>query len=190
MPLPPRKKMPGCGGNQASLRRGWDSNPRYPEVHLISSQAQSTTLPPLLFWAVGFWLLAIGSKVYGQRLKANGPWQNRGGETGIRTLDTLLTYTHFPGALLKPLGHLSRTCCEQHSKNGASRRSKKRFLKSGGKGNFSFANMQTRFCAEFCGDIVCGILPRAVWYIRWRLFRKWRHKYFRFWTQSWRSRIC
>lgn len=30
-----------------------------------------------------------------------------GGETGIRTLDTLLTYTHFPGALLKPLGHLS-----------------------------------------------------------------------------------
>ena len=30
-----------------------------------------------------------------------------GGEGGIRTLDTLLTYTHFPGVLLKPLGHLS-----------------------------------------------------------------------------------
>ena len=30
-----------------------------------------------------------------------------GGERGIRTLDTLLTYTHFPGVLLKPLGHLS-----------------------------------------------------------------------------------
>ena len=30
-----------------------------------------------------------------------------GGERGIRTLDTLLAYTHFPGALLKPLGHLS-----------------------------------------------------------------------------------
>ena len=31
----------------------------------------------------------------------------RGGERGIRTLDTLLRCTHFPGALLKPLGHLS-----------------------------------------------------------------------------------
>lgn len=30
-----------------------------------------------------------------------------GGEEGIRTLDTLLTYTHFPGVLLQPLGHLS-----------------------------------------------------------------------------------
>ncbi len=30
-----------------------------------------------------------------------------GGEGGIRTLDTLLTYTHFPGVLLQPLGHLS-----------------------------------------------------------------------------------
>ena len=30
-----------------------------------------------------------------------------GGERGIRTLDTL-PYTHFPGVLLQPLGHLSR----------------------------------------------------------------------------------
>ncbi len=30
-----------------------------------------------------------------------------GGERGIRTLDTRLTYTHFPGVLLQPLGHLS-----------------------------------------------------------------------------------
>ncbi len=30
-----------------------------------------------------------------------------GGEGGIRTLDGLLTHTHFPGVLLKPLGHLS-----------------------------------------------------------------------------------
>ncbi len=29
-----------------------------------------------------------------------------GGERGIRTLDTL-PYTHFPGVLLQPLGHLS-----------------------------------------------------------------------------------
>ena len=30
-----------------------------------------------------------------------------GGEGGIRTLDGLSTHTHFPGVLLKPLGHLS-----------------------------------------------------------------------------------
>ena len=30
-----------------------------------------------------------------------------GGERGIRTLDTF-PYTHFPGVLLQPLGHLSR----------------------------------------------------------------------------------
>ena len=30
-----------------------------------------------------------------------------GGEGGIRTLDELLTHTHFPGVLLQPLGHLS-----------------------------------------------------------------------------------
>ncbi len=29
------------------------------------------------------------------------------GEGGIRTRDTLLRYTHFPGVLLQPLGHLS-----------------------------------------------------------------------------------
>ena len=36
-----------------------------------------------------------------------GPPEPFGGERGIRTLDTLLTYTHFPGVRLKPLGHLS-----------------------------------------------------------------------------------
>ena len=30
-----------------------------------------------------------------------------GGETGIRTQDALLAHTHFPGVLLRPLGHLS-----------------------------------------------------------------------------------
>jgi hypothetical protein len=30
-----------------------------------------------------------------------------GGERGIRTLDTLLTYTRFPIVRLQPLGHLS-----------------------------------------------------------------------------------
>ena len=36
------------------------------------------------------------------------PRQAIGGEGGIRTLDTLLTYTHFPGVRLQPLGHLSQ----------------------------------------------------------------------------------
>ena len=30
-----------------------------------------------------------------------------GGQGGIRTLDTGLPYTHFPGVRLRPLGHLS-----------------------------------------------------------------------------------
>lgn len=53
-------------------------------VHLISSQAHSTTLALLPI------LTHLGC-----------------GEGGIRTRDTLLAYTHFPGALLQPLGHLS-----------------------------------------------------------------------------------
>lgn len=32
------------------------------------------------------------------------------GEGGIRTLDTLLAYTHFPGVLFRPLRHLSVIC--------------------------------------------------------------------------------
>ena len=31
----------------------------------------------------------------------------RGGQGGIRTRETLLTSTHFPGVRLQPLGHLS-----------------------------------------------------------------------------------
>ncbi len=33
--------------------------------------------------------------------------QNNGGEDGIRTHDTLLTYTPLAGERLRPLGHLS-----------------------------------------------------------------------------------
>ena len=38
-----------------------------------------------------------------------------GGEGGIRTLGTGLPYTHFPGVLLRPLGHLSRYWSENPS---------------------------------------------------------------------------
>ena len=37
------------------------------------------------------------------------PGLGNGGEGGIRTLGAFLTHTHFPGVLLKPLGHLSVT---------------------------------------------------------------------------------
>ena len=49
------------------------------------------------------------------------PFSMDGGEGGIRTLDTVLPYTHFPGVLLQPLGHLSRIlvlrycCCSLRS---------------------------------------------------------------------------
>ena len=34
-------------------------------------------------------------------------YKNNGGEGGIRTLDTLLTYTHFPGVRFRPLSHFT-----------------------------------------------------------------------------------
>ena len=47
-------------------------------------------------------------------LFAQGEWEtaeNRGGGAGgIRTHDRLLTYTHFPGERLRPLGHRSAFC--------------------------------------------------------------------------------
>jgi len=39
--------------------------------------------------------------------RAYRPFLISGGERGIRTLDTLLTYTHFPGVRFQPLSHLS-----------------------------------------------------------------------------------
>jgi hypothetical protein len=42
------------------------------------------------------------------RLQKAGNTALNGGWGGIRTHDTLLTYTHFPGARLRPLGHPSK----------------------------------------------------------------------------------
>ncbi len=39
--------------------------------------------------------------------RPSGRFFKFGGEGGIRTLDTL-PYTHFPGVLLQPLGHLTK----------------------------------------------------------------------------------
>ncbi len=46
-------KKPRWRGAFSLWRRGWDSNPRYARgVHLISSQARSTTPAPLLMWSL------------------------------------------------------------------------------------------------------------------------------------------
>ena len=49
------------------------------------------------------------STALGEKTKRphKGAFSFSGGEGGIRTLGTLLTYTHFPGGHLKPLSHLS-----------------------------------------------------------------------------------
>ena len=44
-------------------------------------------------------------------------YNNFCGETGIRTQGTLLAYTHFPGVLLRPLGHLSGISEKRMEKN-------------------------------------------------------------------------
>ena len=51
-------------------------------------------------------------------LMAWGLKQGTGGERGIRTLDTLLTYTPLAGERLQPLGHLS---CRINSNCNATR---------------------------------------------------------------------
>jgi hypothetical protein len=40
--------------------------------------------------------------------RLHGKYKRDNGRGGIRTHGTLLTYTHFPGVRLKPLGHPSR----------------------------------------------------------------------------------
>ena len=39
------------------------------------------------------------------------------GEIGIRTRDTILSYTRFPGVPLKPLEHLSNDICPETGAN-------------------------------------------------------------------------
>ena len=61
---------------------------------------------------------ALRTTEHGQRRRGIAPYSGLlsgilnglrlgGGAGGIRTLDTLLTYTHFPGERLRPLGHRS-----------------------------------------------------------------------------------
>ena len=79
------------------------------QAHMIAGLARGTRRGPLP-------LLPSGpGGVHGLPLRearlssppAGGATNKNGGERGIRTLGTLLTYTRFPGVLLQPLGHLS-----------------------------------------------------------------------------------
>ena len=54
--------------------------------------------------------------------------EESGGAGGIRTLDTLLAYTHFPGERLRPLGHRS-ACPGRQAHLGAGRPQGKRAAK-------------------------------------------------------------
>jgi hypothetical protein len=47
-------------------------------------------------------------RLLGLSLSMLGRFKLFGGERGIRTLDTVLAHTHFPGVLLQPLGHLTK----------------------------------------------------------------------------------
>ncbi len=58
---------------------------------------------------MAFTLRAALACVAKQKNRHEGGFLVFGGERGIRTLDTGLPYTHFPGVLLQPLGHLSKS---------------------------------------------------------------------------------
>ena len=73
-----------------SLRKERDSNPRTREGQRFSRPPQSTTLPSFL-----------------SRSAPTRPHLATSGKEGIRTPETLLAFTHFPGEPVQPLLHLS-----------------------------------------------------------------------------------
>ena|GEM_PF-5615847 len=94
LPQNPQKKPRSNAAGLLAEKEGFEP-PVPAKVRLISNQVLSTTQP----------LLRIRT-YFASAPEAPKVWL-KGGETGIRTPDTLLAYTHFPGVLLKPLGHLS-----------------------------------------------------------------------------------
>ncbi len=77
-----------------------------------------------LFGDSSLWYMlaeANGLSGAGARARAGLDTEGSGGAGGIRTLDTLLAYTHFPGERLRPLGHRS-ACPGRQAHLGARRR--------------------------------------------------------------------
>ena len=73
------------------LRKERDSNPRIREDQRFSRPPQSTTLPSF----------------HGKQTLSACPRLSCCGKEGIRTPETLLAFTHFPGEPVQPLLHLS-----------------------------------------------------------------------------------
>jgi hypothetical protein len=105
-------------------RRGWDSNPRYPDrVQLLSREPDSTALAPLpiaylferpnLFCRNAESLLLVNCPRICALHRINVAFHP--GEGGIRTPGTL-RLNGFQDRLLRPLGHLSSdtSICKTH----------------------------------------------------------------------------
>ena len=95
---------------------GWGKSPPYRSIYIpycwLSARRILTEIPYSWF---GFDSLQYQTRLE-RRSFARKSWilsrllnylRLNGGAGGIRTLDTLLTYTHFPGERLRPLGHRS-----------------------------------------------------------------------------------
>ena len=87
-------------------RRGGIAS-RIPALSPLGRRYATSKIAPGNF--VEPWVLIITSSTHNKKRPPFGDLcLLYGGEGGIRTLDTLLTYTHFPGVLLQPLGHPSK----------------------------------------------------------------------------------
>ena len=113
-PCPPRVESPilrgsfdseNAAGNRPVCRRAR----RFARPTRIAS---SSTLPvghrtTGSLQAMGFKSGRLDSSTLKELIENSTLSTHYGGEGGIRTLDGLSTHTHFPGVLLRPLGHLS-----------------------------------------------------------------------------------
>ena len=80
-----------------------------------------------------------------------------GGAGGIRTLDTLLPYTHFPGERLRPLGH--RSACRWKARPSRRPRADRASLPRSGRSPYAGGDAQLRTAAYRRRDR--GDRPRA-----------------------------
>src|SRR5574338_95406 len=71
----------------------------------VSSQPR-LTLPTLYNHQRALWI-RFDAATGRRQLRSVEKYGGNGGAGGIRTLDTVLPYTHFPGERLRPLGHRS-----------------------------------------------------------------------------------
>ena len=100
------------------------------------------------------------------RASANfGDWEN-GGAGGIRTLDTLLAYTHFPGERLRPLGHRS-ACSGRRPSIGRALPGQDERLRAGpeaarlgNRGGYHPARRASIACAR---AMSLGVTPPSLW---------------------------